>query len=493
MKKLSILLAALLLTPFIAFAVQISVPSTPWAGMTLVSNGTGNYVATTTDPFHAGSFYATSTASSTLPNAKGTGLTYTYFCFTGDICRTTWPTVAGSASSTLLTDNNTFSGVNKFSNASSDFSGTWQTFSPSHFQTALGFTPYNATNPSSYIALTALSATWPLAYNNSTGVFSSATSSGSSAGVLSAADWTTFNNKGSGTVTSITATSPLTGGAITSSGSIGIQAASASQAGSMAAADYQKLYTATSTFTSPLVYTLGTNAVTCPTCITSLAGAASSTLLIDHNTFAASTTLAAQLNLQTASSTGITTQYLCLNGSCLSAWPVGGSASSTLLTDNNTFSGKDIFSNATSTLFSAGTTWFTGITGVAGNCLHVDTNGKLSGTGSDCGSGGATAGYPFPLTGNATSTLTQFNGGLTAYASSTIGNGTQAGGLTISGGATTTGNMVINSGATGTTSAQFGQATNPACVISRDTGDGGFSYTWWKAGIMYVSTTACNI
>jgi hypothetical protein len=51
----------------------------------------------------------------------------------------------------------------------------------------------------------------------------------------------------------------------------------------------------------------------------------------------------------------------------------------------------------------------------------------------------AAAAYPFALTGNATSTRTQFNGGLTAYASSTIGNGTQANGLTINGGATTTG------------------------------------------------------
>ncbi len=49
-------------------------------------------------------------------------------------------------------------------------------------------------------------------------------------------------------------------------------------------------------------------------------------------------------------------------------------------------------------------------------------------------------GYPFAVTGNATSTLTQFNGGLTAYATSTIGSGAQTGGLTISGGATTTGN-----------------------------------------------------
>jgi len=33
------------------------------------------------------------------------------------------------------------------------------------------------------------------------------------------------------------------------------------------------------------------------------------------------------------------------------------------------------------------------------------------------------AAYPFQVSGNATSTLTQFNGGLTAYASSTIGGG----------------------------------------------------------------------
>jgi hypothetical protein len=63
--------------------------------------------------------------------------------------------------------------------------------------------------------------------------------------------------------------------------------------------------------------------------------------------------------------------------------------------------------------------------------------------------------YPFALTGNATSTLTQFNGGVTAYASSTIGAGTQAGGLTINGGATTTGNAYFGgSVGVGTTSPQ---------------------------------------
>jgi len=77
--------------------------------------------------------------------------------------------------------------------------------------------------------------------------------------------------------------------------------------------------------------------------------------------------------------------------------------------------------------------------GGATGCAQFDTNGTLSNTGSACGTGGGSA-YPFPLTGNATSTLTQFNGGLTAFASSTIGGGTQTSGLTISGGATTTGN-----------------------------------------------------
>jgi hypothetical protein len=51
--------------------------------------------------------------------------------------------------------------------------------------------------------------------------------SGSTKGFLTSADWTTFNNKGNGTVTSITASSPLTGGTITTSGSVGINDAKA--------------------------------------------------------------------------------------------------------------------------------------------------------------------------------------------------------------------------------------------------------------------------
>ena len=60
---------------------------------------------------------------------------------------------------------------------------------------ALGYTPYNSTNPNNYIALTALSATSPLLYNNTTGAFSIPQATGSINGFLSATDWTTFNNK----------------------------------------------------------------------------------------------------------------------------------------------------------------------------------------------------------------------------------------------------------------------------------------------------------
>lgn len=47
--------------------------------------------------------------------------------------------------------------------------------------------------------------------------------SGTTSGYLSSTDWTTFNNKGNGTVTSIVTNSPITGGTITGTGSIGIQ------------------------------------------------------------------------------------------------------------------------------------------------------------------------------------------------------------------------------------------------------------------------------
>lgn len=77
------------------------------------------------------------------------------------------------------------------------------------------------------------------------------------------------------------------------------------------------------------------------------------------------------------------------------------------------------------------------LSGAATGCATF-TTGVLSSTGSSCGSGGSSFGYPFPVLGIGTTT------GLLITASSTIGNGTAAGGLTVSGTATTTA-LVISS------------------------------------------------
>src|ERR1039458_9969492 len=70
------------------------------------------------------------------------------------------------------------------------------------------------------------------------------------------------------------------------------------------------------------------------------------------------------------------------------------------------------------------------------------TSGLLSASGA-CG-GGSTFSYPFHS--NATSTNIWFTQGLMATASTTIGDGTVQGGLTINGNATTTGSLSINGG-----------------------------------------------
>ncbi|MES2203401.1 MAG: helix-turn-helix domain-containing protein, partial [Patescibacteria group bacterium] len=157
---------------------------------------------------------------------------------------------------------------------------------------------------------------------------------------------------------------------------------------------------------------------------------------------------------------------LTFDGTTLTAL-AGTAASSTLLTDANTFSGANTFSqtitgnisgNAGTVTNGVYTTTFNSlfdprfVTDLAAttSVASINTLSSLSLPYSQLTGTPSIAGYSFALTGNATSTLTQFNGGLTAYASSTIGNGMQAGGLTISGGATTTGNLVVQGTGTST-------------------------------------------
>lgn len=85
----------------------------------------------------------------------------------------------------------------------------------------------------------------------------------------------------------------------------------------------------------------------------------------------------------------------------------------------------------TGTSSPSGILYGTNSTSTALQTLIIGSNLTLSGGTLSASGGGGGSPYPFGLTGNATSSLTQFNGGLTAYASSTIGDGTT--GLTISG------------------------------------------------------------
>ncbi|HEY6018832.1 MAG TPA: tail fiber domain-containing protein, partial [Candidatus Paceibacterota bacterium] len=101
-----------------------------------------------------------------------------------------------------------------------------------------------------------------------------------------------------------------------------------------------------------------------------------------------------------------------------------------------------------------------------------------------------TIGYPF--VGNATTTTLTFSNGLLSLASSTIGNGTQAGGLTISGGATTTATstlngLIVSSGNVGIgtnapaykldVSGQINSSNKITASESTGTTNGGFTFT----------------
>lgn len=125
--------------------------------------------------------------------------------------------------------------------------------------------------------------------------------------------------------------------------------------------------------------------------------------------------------------------------------------------------------SATTTLFSisntgaitaSSTLTLSALATPAGSILAVDATGKIIATTTSAGGVSSVTGtYPVQSSGGATpaislafgttttniwSNLQTYSAGFLSLASSTIGNGTQAGGLFISGGATTTGKAVFN-------------------------------------------------
>jgi hypothetical protein len=125
------------------------------------------------------------------------------------------------------------------------------------------------------------------------------------------------------------------------------------------------------------------------------------------------------------------------------------------------------------------------ISGVTSSLLKTNALGQVTAAvaGTDYATPSAvTAAYPFALVGNATSTLTQFNGGITAFASSTVGNGNQNGGITISGGATTTGNAYF--------ATKIGIGTQPSTRALEILGTAKVSSTFTLGGV--ISCTGNN-
>jgi hypothetical protein len=126
-------------------------------------------------------------------------------------------------------------------------------------------------------------------------------------------------------------------------------------------------------------------------------------------------------------------------------------------TGRNSFtSGQLLYGNLTNGLSSVATGTISGSTGLSvtagqsiiGSGLTITNTGVTSNVaGAGIAVSGATGavtitntiGYPFNVATNATSTKVEFNGGLTSYASTTIGGGATTTGLTISGNSTTTG------------------------------------------------------
>lgn len=283
------------------------------------------------------------------------------------------------------------------------------------------------------------------------------TASGTTFGCLSSANWTTFNNKqaAGNYITALT-------GDVTASGP-------GSVASTLATVNSN-----VGSFTNANITVNGKGLITAASNGTD--NTASTTLLANNNTFSGNNTFS---NIITGSITGNagTATALAANGTNCSAGSyargvdASGNAENCTVDNAGTVTAVSVasangFAGSSSGGATPALTLSTTISGLLkgnGTAISAATANtdyqspiSLTTTGSSGAasfdgttlnipqySGGAGAAYPFNVTGNATSTLTQFNGGLTAFASSTIGNGSSTGGLTISGNATTTGSFYL--------------------------------------------------
>jgi hypothetical protein len=140
----------------------------------------------------------TKTAGTTSNISEGSNLYYTQSRF---------DTAFGNKTTTNLTEGTNLYYTDARSRASIALTTTGSSGASTYNSTtgALNIPTYTLAGLGG-INLTSLSATSPLLYNNTTGVFSIQQSSGSQAGFLSSADWTTFNSKQNALTNPVTGT-----------------------------------------------------------------------------------------------------------------------------------------------------------------------------------------------------------------------------------------------------------------------------------------------
>ncbi len=252
-KYLYLLLGILLATTGTVFAVQISVPSASGPGFFLQSLGTGLYAPVKLVQ-GTGITIATTTSSLTISGNSGTVTAVSVASangFTGSSSGGATPalTLTTSINSNVLKGNGTaISGAVNGTDytlitaldctgtghllkvtaagvftCSADTGGSGGTGNVATSSAEIaGQVPYWTTTSGTPAKLTSIatstpSVTAPITYSGtlgnliggSSGAFGCTTATGSVAGCLSSTDWTTFNNKGSGTVTSVTGTYPI--------------------------------------------------------------------------------------------------------------------------------------------------------------------------------------------------------------------------------------------------------------------------------------------